>query len=88
MCPISLERYVEITSGVGAANNVGTRQLIGRFFDDNALIPTLSQVTFNNAADVLSYFGAGEEYNRAVQYFGWVSKNITSPPGAVFRSLE
>lgn len=82
--PISLQRYVDITSGVGAANNVGTRQLIGRFFDDNSLIPTNSQVTFDNAADVLSYFGTGEEYNRAVQYFGWISKNITSPQALSF----
>ncbi len=77
--PISIDRYVDIVSGVGAANNVGTRQLIGRFFDDNALIPTNSQVTFNSAAEVLSYFGTGEEYNRAAFYFGWVSKNITAP---------
>lgn len=77
--PISIQRYVDITSGVGAANNVGTRQLIGRFFDDNVLIPSDSQVSFSSAAEVLSYFGAGEEYNRAQFYFGWQSKNITAP---------
>ncbi len=82
--PISLQRYIDIVSGVGAANNVSTRQLIGRFFDDNVLIPSNSQVTFDNAADVLSYFGTGEEYHRAVQYFGWVSKNITSPRALSF----
>lgn len=82
--PISLQRYVDIISGVGAANNVGTRQLIGRLFDDNALIPSNAQVTFNTAAEVLSYFGTGEEYNRAIQYFGWVSKNITSPQALSF----
>ena len=84
--PISLTRYVDITSGVGAATNVGTRQLGGQFFDDNALIPSGGQITFSGGtgaaltAEVLAYFGAGtEEYLRAVQYFGWVSKNITSP---------
>jgi len=82
--PISIQKYVDITSGVGAANNVGTRQLIGRLFDDNALIPSNAQVTFNNAAEVLSYFGAGSEYSRALQYFGWVSKNITSPEALSF----
>lgn len=82
--PIAIQRYVDITSGVGAANNVGTRQLIGRFFDDNALIPSNAQVTFDNAADVLSYFGAGEEYNRAQFYFGWISKNITAPQALSF----
>lgn len=77
---ISLRRYVDITSGVGAGVNVGERQLIGRFFDDNALIPTNSHVEFTSADDVLSYFGSSSlEYARAAFYFGWVSKNVTAP---------
>jgi len=82
---ISLTRYVDITSGVGAAVNVGQRQLIALFLDDNALIPTGSQVNFTSAADVAAYFGSGsEEYARAAFYFGWISKNITAPPSITF----
>ncbi len=77
---ISIKRYVDITSGVGAGVNVGNRQLIARFFDDNSLIPTNSQIEFTSADDVGAYFGTNSlEYARAVFYFGWVSKNITSP---------
>lgn len=77
---ISIKRYVNITSAVGAGINVGERQLIGRFFDDNALIPTGSHVEFNSADEVLSYFGSDSlEYARAAFYFGWVSKTATSP---------
>lgn len=88
--PISLSRYIDITSGVGAGTAVGTRQLGGQFFDDNPLIPSNGQITFSGGspatltAEVLAYFGAGEEYNRAVQYFGWVSKNITAPKALTY----
>lgn len=82
---IKLNRYVDITSGVGAGANVGTRQLIGRFFDDNALIPTGTTITFDNADDVSSYFGSGSaEYKRAAFYFGWISKEVTSPQSLSF----
>lgn len=77
---ISIKRYVDITSAVGAGVNVGERQLIGRFFDDNALIPTNSHVEFTAASDVSAYFGSNSvEYARAAFYFGWVSKNDTAP---------
>jgi hypothetical protein len=74
---IRLNRYVDIISGVGAGANVGTRKLVGRFFDDNDLIPTGSYVEFDSADDVATYFGSSsDEYARAAFYFGWVSKNI------------
>lgn len=77
---ISLQRYIEITSGVGAGAGVPNRDLGGRFFTENILVPTNSIITFDNASDVGIYFGTtSEEYNRAVFYFGWVSKSITSP---------
>lgn len=75
---ISLKRYVDITSGVGAGIVVGRRKLVGRFFDDNNLIPTGSYVEFDSADDVATYFGSGsEEYARAAFWFGWVSKEVT-----------
>lgn len=77
---ISLSRYVSVTSGVGAASAVDTRELIGRFFTENPLVPTSGHVEFHNASDVGVYFGTtSEEYKRAVFYFGWVSKQITAP---------
>lgn len=83
--PININRYVDITSGVGAGTNVGNRQLIGRFFDDNALIPTGGFVTFDGADEVLAYFGAGtEEYTRAQFWFGWVSKQVTDAKAMTF----
>lgn len=75
---ISFTRYVDITSGVGGGAGVRQRDLIGRIFSTNELIPTKSLIEFDNADDVLTYFGAGsEEYDRAAFYFGWISKNIT-----------
>lgn len=76
---ISLKRYVAITSSVGAGTVVGDRKLIGRFFDDNSLIPTGSQIDFNSYDEVVSYFGSGTlEAARAAFYFGWISKNGTN----------
>lgn len=82
---ISMNRYVNIVSGVGGGAAVATRALIGRFFSTNNLIPTGTQITFNSAADVGAYFGTGStEYLRAVFYFGWISKNITTPQSISF----
>ena len=77
---ISLSNYVNITSGVGAGAGVANRDLGGRFFTENPLVPTGGYVVFNNAADVGTYFSTtSTEYLRAVFYFGWISKNITAP---------
>lgn len=81
---ISITRYVDITSSVGAGVSVNRRSLKGRIFDSNPLIPVGSFVTFTNATDVLNYFGVGEEYNRALFYFGWISKNGLSPQSLDF----
>lgn len=75
---ISLKRYVDITSGVGAGSDVSTRSLIGRFFTDNTLVPTGSFVEFTSAEEVGNYFGTtSQEFLRAQFYFGWISKDIT-----------
>lgn len=74
---ISIRRYVDITSGVGAGASVRLRELIIRVFTTNPLVPTGSFIEFTSADDVASYFGAtSEEYKRAAFCFGWVSKNI------------
>lgn len=76
---IAFSKYVKITSGVGGGAGVRQRELIGRIFTLNPLVPTKTIVEFDNPDDVAAYFGsASEEYARAKFYFGWVSKSITS----------
>lgn len=78
---ISFTRYVDIISGVGAAESVSERELIGRLITDNVLLPPQTLVEFTNASDVGSYFGfSSNEYLRAAFYFAWISKNITQAP--------
>lgn len=75
---ISLSRYVDITSGIGAGANVSTRNLGALIITGNPLVPTGQIISFQTAADVLDYFGSNsEEYARAQFYFSWISKNIT-----------
>lgn len=82
---ISFTRYVDIVSGVGAAAAVQQRELIGRLFTINPLLPPDSFVEMDNIEDVGSYFGTSSvEYLRAQFYFGWISKEITTPPKISF----
>ena len=75
---ISFNRFVDITSGVGAGATARQRDLIGRIFSANEMIPPGSFVEFESADAVLDYFGsASTEYDMAAFYFGWISKNIT-----------
>lgn len=74
---ISFTRYVDIVSGVGANALVKQRQLIGRLFTANTILPPQSFIEFELADDVAAYFGSSsEEYKRAAFYFSWVSKSI------------
>lgn len=82
---ISFTKYVSIISGVGAGAVVARRELIGRLFTDNDLVPPQSFLDFTTLADVGMYFGTtSEEYKRASFYFGWISKNTTSPNKITF----
>lgn len=75
---ISFRKYVDIVSGVGAGAAVATRDLIGRLFTSNPLLPTGSFVEMTTLEDVAAYFGVNsEEYARAAFYFGWISPRIT-----------
>lgn len=78
---IAFNEYVDITSGVGAGASVRPRELIGRLFTTNNLLPPQnSPLEFESAAAVGAYFGtSSEEYLRSIFYFGWISKNITRP---------
>src|SRR5213075_1467220 len=77
---ISIERYVDITSGVGGAAAVPRRDLILRQITQNTLVPAGTVVSFTQLSDVATFFGtAADEYKVAEKYFGFVSKQITSP---------
>lgn len=74
---ITFRKYVDITSGIGAGSTVRRRDLIGRIFTNNPLVPTKSMIEFDDVESVGVYFGTdSEEYRRASFYFGWISKNI------------
>jgi len=77
---IAFTKYVDILSGVAGLPQVPQRELIGRLFSINQLIPTKSFAEFTDAESVGDYFGFNsEEYFRAQFYFGFVSKQVTSP---------
>lgn len=74
---ISIKKYVEIVSAVGAGVGVRRRELIGRIFTTNPLVPTNAFVEFTNVEDVGTYFGTtSEEYQRASMYFAFISKQV------------
>lgn len=82
---ISITRYVSITSGLGGGSIVNNRQLVGRYFTNNPLLPPQSFISFDSAQEVGSYFGLqSEEYLRAVFYFSWISKTLTKPQSIQF----
>lgn len=82
---INSKKYIQITSGVGGAAAVSARELLNRIFTTNELVPTNSVLKFSDLGSVLDYFGSSsEEYKRASQYFGFVSKSITSPSNISF----
>lgn len=75
---IAFTKYVDITSGVGAGAGVRLRDLIGRIFTTNELVPTKTVVEMTTIEEVGEYFGtSSEEYKRAQFYFSFVSKAIT-----------
>jgi len=82
---ISITRYVNIISSVGAGSSVPRRSLIGRIFTQNELVPTNGFINFTSASEVGTWFGtSSEEYKRALFYFSWVSKNGNIPPSIDF----
>lgn len=82
---INIEKYVQITSGVGGASLVPSRQLVGRFFTNNSLVAPDEIISFSSYDDVANFFGSSsEEAQRANFYFSWVSKSITRPNSMQF----
>lgn len=82
---ISIKKYVDITSGVGAGAAVKERELILRLFTNNPLVPAGQVMEMTELNDVATTFGANsEEYKRAAPYFGFVSKIITKAKKIAF----
>lgn len=75
---ISFNKYVSITSAVGGSGSVSRRDLIGRIFTTNPLVPSNTVLEFTTIEDIANYFGtASEEYKRSASYLGWISKSIS-----------
>lgn len=82
---IPFNRYINITSGVGAGASVRTRDLIARLFTTSDQVPTGEIVEFTDLADVATYFETtSEEYLRAQFYFSFLSKNTSRPKRIAF----
>jgi hypothetical protein len=77
---ISFRRYIDIVSRVGGAAAALTRELIGRIFVDNPLLPGDMTLYFTTPESVGLYFGTdSQEYKRARFYFSFVGKQATTP---------
>lgn len=76
---IPFTKYVNIISGVSGANQVAERSLSLRIFTINAFVPTQDILEFSSAEAVTNYFGASEEAERAIYYFGFQSKTNIKP---------
>lgn len=77
---ITWKKYIDIVSAVGGGAATAFRELVGRIFTENALLPTNAIVEFTNSKEVADFFGIGSsEHKRAIFYFGFISKQVTSP---------
>lgn len=77
---ISQRRYVDITSAVIGATAVGTQSLDCRVFTNSAKISTGAILEFENADNVLDFFGQGMEYDFASKYFALTTPAPASRP--------
>ena len=77
---ISIKKYINIVSGVGAGTSVRTKDLILRIFTQSQFISPNTVIECESAEDVAGVFGYGsEEHKRATFYFSYISKTITAP---------
>lgn len=83
--PIAQTKYIHIISTAGAVPTVSQRELIGRVFSSNYLIPTNTVVEFDGGAstalsEIGNYFGVtSAEYGFAIKYFAFESKKGLKP---------
>lgn len=73
-------KYVNIISAVGGASQVSQRDLIGRVFTSNDLVPYGSVLEFTGLDSVGNYFGlTSDEYKFAEKYFAYTSRSGNKP---------
>lgn len=73
-------KYVNIISAVGGTSQVSQRDLIGRIFTNNSLVPYGAVLEFVGLDSVGNWFGtASDEYAFASKYFGYVSRSGNVP---------
>ena len=73
-------KYVNIISAVGGVSQVSQRDLMGRVFSDNSLLPHGAIIEFTGLDSVGNYFGlASNEYKFAAKYFGYISRSGNIP---------
>lgn len=83
--PIAQTKYINIISTAGAVPTVSQRELIGRVFSSNYLIPTNTVIEFDGGAstalsEIGNYFGVNSaEYGFASKYFAFESKKGLKP---------
>lgn len=70
---ISIDRYIQITSGVAGGQSVAQRELVGLRFTSDPRVPADAVITMGKG-DADAYFGAGSpEATFANQYFSYIS---------------
>lgn len=83
--PIAQTKYINIISTAGAVPSVSQRELIGRVFTSNYLVPVNSVIEFDGGAstalsEIGNYFGVNSaEYDFASKYFAFESKKGFKP---------
>lgn len=69
-------KYINIISAVGGTSQVSQRDLMGRVFTSNPIVPYGAVIEFTGLDSVGKYFGiTSNEYIFAQKYFGYVSKS-------------
>ena len=87
---ISQSKYVNIVSSLGGGASVNQRELIGRVFTSNYLVPVNRVIEFGGGASVAllaigEYFGTtSAEYAFASKYFAFTTKANTQPQKLAF----
>lgn len=82
---ISQSKYVNIVSSLGGGSSVSQRELIGRVFTSNYLVPVNKVIEFGGGATTAlaaigEYFGVtSDEYLFASKYFSFATKANTQP---------
>lgn len=82
---ISQSKYVNIVSSLGGGSSVSQRELIGRVFTSNYLVPNNRVIEFGGGASTAlasigEYFGlTSDEYKFASKYFDFTTSANTQP---------